>query len=145
MRAVLALLGFLMVFAAAPGIATAQRPPLAVGQVWMFKDANAQTARVVIQKIEQWRKGGEAVHISLYGLASTPRFNGIVEHLPFERTALEASLVQLTDETPPDDLDFNGGYKTWQDARGGIFTITVAEVVEIVVGRLLAAPQAHAI
>ncbi|MEQ1784985.1 MAG: hypothetical protein ABMA14_26870, partial [Hyphomonadaceae bacterium] len=62
MRLVLGLLALLTVFAVAPGVAMAQRAAIAVGQVWTFKDAQADTARVVIQKIEAWENGGEAVH-----------------------------------------------------------------------------------
>lgn len=145
MRLVLGLLAFLTVFAVAPGVAMAQRVAIAVGQVWTFKDARADTARVVIQKIESWENGGEAVHVSLYGLPKAAGFAGEVQHLPFERKALEASLDQLTDESAPADLVITEGYKLWKDGRGGIFTLSIADVIETVLGTMLGKPRSDGI
>lgn len=105
---------------------------VATGQVWTFKDASAPAARVVIQKIEPWAEGREVVHISLYGLPAAQGFNGEVAHLPFDRTALEASLDTLTGDVPPQGLDIAEGYGMWKEAQGGIFTIPLAEAVQAV-------------
>ena len=145
MRPVLVLLAFLMVFAVAPGSAMAQRAEIAVGQVWTFKDARSDTARVVIQKIEVWGHGDEAVHVSLYGLPKAAGFAGEVQHLPFERKALEASLEQLTDESAPADLVITEGYKLWKEDRGGVFSISIADVIEVVLGTMLGKPRSDGI
>jgi hypothetical protein len=128
-----ALLGFMMAFAAIfQGSAMAQTR-ISEGQVWTFKDAPATTARVVIQKIEPWAEGREAVHISIYGLPKFAEFTGEISHMPFDRKALEASLDRLISETPRPGLDFSGGYQEWNSASGGIFTLSISDAVKTVI------------
>jgi hypothetical protein len=51
--------------------------------------------------------------------------------MPFEQPALAASVDRLlaTGVSPPSG--FEGVYKHWQDAKGGIFTINVEQAIEI--------------
>jgi len=136
-----AVLGFALVLLAAilPASAIAQTP-IAEGQVWTFRGATADTARVAIQKIEPWGRG-EAVHISVYGLPAIGGFNGEVSHMPFDRKALERSLDTLTVETPLADIGFAEGYQQWTSASGGVFTLSVAEALKAVLGVMFEAPR----
>lgn len=105
---------------------------IAAGQVWTFKDAPADTARVAIYKIETLGSK-EAVHVSVYNLPREGVFTGEISHMPFERQALEASLDRLTNDTAPSFKNAEEGYRTWQNANGGIFTLSLAQAVAYVV------------
>lgn len=64
-----------------------------------------------------------------------------VSHLPFDEAALAASVDQLlrTDFSP--DSNFVDGYRQWQSAKGGIFTISVAQAIEIVFDTVMRTPR----
>jgi|JI8StandDraft_1071087.scaffolds.fasta_scaffold07488_9 hypothetical protein len=133
MRGGLRVLALVFAVLATAGVAAAQ-PVIAQGQVWTFKDASTETARVAIMRIEEW-EGTQAVHVSIYGLpAIQGSFSGVIAHMPFDRQALEASLETLTTETPRTDLQFESGYRQWKRARGGIFTISLMEAIRIALG-----------
>jgi hypothetical protein len=51
--------------------------------------------------------------------------------LPIASEALARSVNALTSETPP-DTQFEEGYAEWRRAQGGVFTITVPEIVEVI-------------
>ena len=137
----LAVLGFLFALVAIfHGDATAQTR-IEEGQVWTFKNAPSDTARLVIRKIERWEGGCEAVHISVYGLPKVGDFLGEVSHMPFDRKTLEGSLDKLAAEAPRADADFAGGYQEWKSARGGIFTISVAEALKAMLQAVFGPPH----
>jgi hypothetical protein len=136
MRALLAAFAVMVVSLASTGVAMAQTA-IAEGQVWTFKNAPAETARVVIMRIEPYGDG-EAVHVSIYGLPTHPApFDGTIAHMPFERSALEASLSTLMDETPRVDLPFSGGYRMWRDDHGGVWTLSIREAIATVMKTML--------
>jgi hypothetical protein len=124
-----AVLGFALATAAILPMSAMAQTAITEGQVWTFKGASADTARVAIQKIEPWGRG-QAVHVSIYGLAPMVGFNGEVSHMPFDRKALEGSLDMLTAETPRGDIGFAEGYEQWSSASGGIFTLSIAEALK---------------
>jgi hypothetical protein len=109
-------------------------PELAPGQEWSIKSATPTTAQVIIDRLEPWH-GQTIVHISVVnvpvpqGMPGTGNTMTTITHMPFEQAALSASLDQLlaTGTAPPPG--FEDGYKHWQDANGGIFTISVEEAV----------------
>lgn len=111
---------------------------VAAGQVWTFKNAPSDAARVAIYKIERMRDK-EAVHVSIYNLPNNGMFSGEISHMPFERKALESSLDRLTDETAPPSENMEEGYRTWLLDKGGIFTISVADAVNYAVEMTLRA------
>lgn len=138
MRALLAAFVVMVVSLANAGVAMAQ-VAIAEGQVWTFKEAPSDTARVAIVKIEQ--VGDEqAVHISVYGLPPKPGLAGVVAHMPFERGALETSLDTLMDEAPPKGLPFDMGYAHWSRARGGVYAVSVSEALNLAFGVLRPTP-----
>ncbi len=52
--------------------------------------------------------------------------------MPFEESALAASVDQLLATGASPASSFESGYKQWQDAMGGIFTVSVEKAIEFV-------------
>jgi hypothetical protein len=109
-------------------------PGLAPGQQWSIKSTSPTTAKVIIDRLEPWH-GKTAVHISIIDLPVPQGLRGaggttVVTHMPFEQSALAASLDRLlaTGVSPPSG--FESGYKSWHDANGGIFTVSVEKAIE---------------
>jgi len=109
-------------------------PDLAPGQEWSIKSASPTIAKIVIDHFEPWNEK-VVVHVSVVDLPIPQGLPGaggttLIAHMPFERTALAASVDRLlaTGVQPPSS--FEGGYKHWQDAKGGIFTISVEKAIE---------------
>jgi hypothetical protein len=123
--------------AAWPAAALAQPPDLAVGQEWSVKGT---TAKAVIGRIEPYGGGKTAVSISLLDV---PTDHGpiLMAHAPFDKPALVASLDQLlaTGVTLPSA--FEQGYQTWKSANGGVFTLSVAQVIALVLQSLPKKPN----
>lgn len=111
------------------------RPELIPGQVWTIEGEGQEAARLTIQRIEPWGEL-EAVHVSLIGVSAPPgiRFNGVIGHLPFERSALENSLGTLVGTDGVMTATFEEGYADWQAANGGLFELPVAEVIDVIFG-----------
>ncbi len=53
-------------------------------------------------------------------------------HIPFDTVALAASVNQLLATSVVTVPSFEAGYKHWQAATGGIFTISVEATIEAV-------------
>jgi hypothetical protein len=109
-------------------------PGLAPGQQWSIKSAAPTTAKVIIDRLESWHSK-TAVHISIIDLPVPQGLPGaggttVATHMPFEQSALAASLDRLlaTGVSPPSG--FESGYKSWHDANGGIFTVSVEKAIE---------------
>lgn len=138
MRVLLLTFGFLF------GLSLAHADPvdLEKGQVWTFKDAPTDNARIIIGDIEDLWEGKEtAVSISVIGLDQKRLPNGQmggdqIFHLPFARSELEPHLIELADKhiDPPDG--YVEGYSMWKAAveaeEAGVFTISPAEVIDFV-------------
>jgi hypothetical protein len=90
--------------------------------------------KVVIDRLEPWLEK-VVVHVSIVDLPiprGVPGAGGttVIGHMPFEQSALAASVDRLlaTSVSPPPS--FEAGYKNWQDAKGGIFTVSVEKAIE---------------
>jgi hypothetical protein len=109
-------------------------PRFAPGQEWSIKSVSPTTAKVVIDRLEPWHEK-VVVHVSIVDLPipqGVPGAGGTtaIGHMPFEQSALVASVDRLlaTNVAPPPG--FERGYKHWQDAKGGIFTVSVEKAIE---------------
>lgn len=127
------LLAFLILFTTAAS-AHADETPFAVGQIWTLSDPRYPDARVRIGRIEA---DGQTIHISLWGApAPSPDVAAVTGpyltagHLPITDEALRASVRAIVDEEAP-PLQFEAGYAAWREANGGVFTITVPEIVAV--------------
>ncbi len=128
------LLAFALFALASP--AFAQEEPFEVGQVWTLQPPGHPDARVRVGRIEDH---GQTIHISMWGVpAPAPQITDIVaspliaSHLPITSTALRNSVAHRVDDNPPTDLQFEEGYRTWREAEGGVFTLTVPEIIDAI-------------
>jgi hypothetical protein len=132
-------LSMMLIAAAAPsGLTAAERPPpaFAPGQIWSIKSARPTTAKVVINRVEPWEHQ-IVVHVSIIDVPVPRDMPGAgrttdIGHMPFQQSALAASVDRLlaTDASPASS--FESGYKQWQDAKGGVFTINVEQAITFV-------------
>lgn len=103
-----------------------------MGQVWSLGTPMDPAARVHVGLVED---SGQTIHISLWGQplddASGLASPLVAGHLPISADALRRSVDRVVNEAPPEDLRFQEGYQTWKEAQGGVFTITVAEIVSV--------------
>ena len=104
------------------------------GQVWSFKSREFEPdATVTILKIESLPKIGEIIHVRVDGIRLRNCTGGpeptTVQHAPFTREAIERSAGKLmrTGAVP----DFGDGYAEWKAHCGGVYTITVIEMVVV--------------
>lgn len=116
--------------------ALAQEQTFEVGQVWTLRAPMEATARIRVGRIED---NGATIHISLWDVRPPiPNPSGALQrpiwasHLPISSIALSRSVDQLAHESLPEALDLEPGYQQWREAHGGVFTITVAEIVDVI-------------
>ena len=113
--------------------AAAASPDFAVGQEWSIKSS---TAKAVIGRIESW-KDKTAVHVSIVDIPpslAAARANQLtrIDHMPFEKSALAASVSKLLSTDVPPSPNFEAGYKRWKEQNGGIFSISVTQAIGVV-------------
>ncbi len=110
---------------------------LSVGQVWNYQTREVdQGSTLTICKLEELPKVGTVVHVSLSGLhlknsRAPGGYTGEVPHAPFTRDAIERSLTTLQGQGSP-PKGFEAGYRAWKEARGGVFSVPVAEVAGLI-------------
>lgn len=106
----------------------ADRPGYAAGQVWEYRTRPVEPRSLLkIQAIEADPRGDPIYHVSLVDLAIA---GGEVQHLPVSRRTLDASVTRLA-ARQPDFPDPAAGIATWREARGGVFTISIAGIVDM--------------
>lgn len=108
-------------------------PVLTPGQIWSIKAASPTTAKVVINRVEPWERQ-VVVHVSLIDVPIPRHMPGaggttIIGHMPFERSALAASVDHLLATGASPASSYESGYKEWQAAKGGVFTIHVEQAI----------------
>lgn len=132
MKSLLTMFGVLAaIFGSAP-----ERPPYAAGQVWEYSTRPQDAeSRIKIQQIEQ-APNGPIYHISMIGARIGPSGEtSEVSHLPVSRQTLDASVTRLASP----DIDFPdpaGGIAVWRENAGGVFTISLAEIADVLEGTL---------
>jgi hypothetical protein len=104
------------------------------GQVWSYHSRdNEPDATITILKVESLPKIGVVLHIRLDGIHLRNCSGGPepdqIEHAPFTRDAIDRSVVRLirTGNVPP----FQEGYENWHEHCGGVYTITVAQMIAV--------------
>jgi hypothetical protein len=124
--------------------APAARHAYAEGQVWEYRTRpGEEESRLKIQKIETPPEAAPpepVYHISIIGLHLAPHIVGFLPHAPVSRRTLDASVTRLSGkpyEFPP----VEPGIDEWRRAKGGVFTISVAEIVELLDRTTREAPQ----
>jgi len=130
-------LGLLMV--ALVGVsaqAQPSRPAYAAGQVWRYASrAGDEGSLLKIGRVETdpaFQHGLPIYHISLIGVHLGRDQNlTVIGHLPVSKETLDKSVTVLT-ESNAEFPDVSEGIDQWKQANGGVFTISVAEIVAIV-------------
>lgn len=97
--------------------------------------------RLTIERIEPY-KADTVVHVSIAGgeaKATKTGSNfkvvpGLIGHMPFEKSALIASLDQLEQTGARSSAFFEQGYAQWKADNGGVFTIPVSRAIEMSTG-----------
>jgi hypothetical protein len=125
---------------------SAQAPPspYAEGQVWHYKTrVGDEDSLLKIQKIEAapGANTDRIYHISVVGFHfKNSTIAPMLPHAPVSRATLDASVTTLaqTDRSfPPADP----GIAEWRAAHGGYFTITVAEIIDVLDQQMSNVPQ----
>jgi hypothetical protein len=109
-----------------------------VGQVWSYKTRpDEEKSYFIVVKVENHPKLGNIIHIAVHGLKLKKPNGDFIEnadHMPFAEEAINKSAVKLLKEKA-DLPDYKEGYRMWREAfdaeRAGIYTIPIAEAVEI--------------
>lgn len=104
----------------------------AVGQEWSLKSAAGAPAKIVIGMIEPLR-GKTVVHVAIIDIPVHPgqaRFSTIA-HVPFDESALRASVDRLVGVNVPLPQAFVPGYAEWKEHRGGAYSVPVGEVIRL--------------
>ena len=120
----------------------APAPKYAQGQVWEYKTRPQDTGSLLkIQRIESLHEH-MVYHISVIGvhLGGSAAPNAL-QHLPVSDETLDASTIRLSQARPDFPATFEEGIATWREANGGIFTIPVAEIVDIIDQTVKGAPK----
>ena len=110
----------------------------AVGQVWEYRTRPGDEGSLLkIQRVEPYPNApaGDALrvyHISIIGVRLGPEHAPTdLQHLPVSEVTLDASVTRRSESRaafPTSDE----GIAEWRAAQGGVFTISVAEIVGIV-------------
>jgi hypothetical protein len=113
----------------------------AQGQVWEYTSRPSDAgSTLLINKVESDPKLGLIFHISVRAVKVKNKRapSGItteLPHFPVSTKTLEASVTKQLRAEPPNP-EYLEGYAAWRHAfengRAGIFTIPVAEIVEVV-------------
>lgn len=108
---------------------TAPTQQLMVGQLRACR--SAQVGRklfVVVGKLEDFA-GGPIAHVTLRDATRGARLPE-VGHSPFFARVLEASCPKVVG-TGAVGAEFENGYALWREARGGVYTITVEQALDL--------------
>jgi hypothetical protein len=123
------------ILAAAIGLSAQVAPmPYAEGQIWEYRTRPQDTGSLLkIQRITEL--GSDKVyHLSVIGVhLRGPGIAGVLPHMPVSRATLDASVTKRSRSTslfPTTAVD--DGITEWRSAQGGVFTITVANIVDII-------------
>jgi hypothetical protein len=102
----------------------------AEGQVWEYKTRPQDAGSLLkIQRIEDGGALGKIYHISIVGIVIGGN-TSVLTHSPVARATLDASVTRRSD-AKRDWPDATEGIAEWRAAKGGVFTIPVAEIADI--------------
>jgi hypothetical protein len=105
----------------------------AAGQIWEYRTRPSDTGSLLkVQSVENHDVLGTVYHISVIGIRfRNPEMHPELPHTPVSLETLDASVTRLSTKAPvfpkPED-----GIAQWRDDDGGVFTIPVSDIVEIV-------------
>lgn len=109
---------------------------LKVGQVWTYQGAELEESRLTIGAIQDAPEG-RIIHVQIAPIPMKTvgdghMIGGMVGHMPFAEEVVLENLLTLEATGVSVDPMFKGGFQQWQDANGGVFTITPSQAVSLV-------------
>ena len=104
------------------------------GQVWSYKTRVGEaSSTVTILRVEKTPKVGVIVHVRVDGVQFKNCTGGpaptTIDHAPFTKVAMDKSVIRqlrIVSTLPK----FEAGYKDWLAHCGGVYTVTVGEMVD---------------
>ena len=113
------------------------------GQVWEYKTRPQDTGSLVkIQKIEEAPRGS-IYHVSLIGIHIASGRSTVLQHSPVSRQTLDESVTRQVKD-PGTFPDASEGIAEWRAAHGGVFTIPLAQIADVIEQTAAAQPGAPA-
>jgi len=118
---------------------SAQAPPghpaYAAGQVWRYSPRPGDEGSLLkIGRVETdpaFQQGRPIYHISVIGVhMGVDRHVTEIGHLPVSQETLDMSVIALSDSNAPFP-NVENGIEQWRQAKGGVFTLTVAQIVAV--------------
>jgi hypothetical protein len=105
------------------------------GQVWSYKTRpGEESSTLTILRVEKTPKLGTIVHLRIDRVHFSNCTGGpspeVIEHAPFTRAALEASVTMKVNSVTQVPA-YDAGYKDWLSHCGGVYTITVDRMVAV--------------
>ncbi len=91
-----------------------------------------------VEAVPEAVEPGPVFHVSVIGVRIGEQFGTVLPHLPVSRETLDGSVTRRAKGTyalPP----FEQGISEWRSARGGVFTIELADIVDVVQASLASA------
>ncbi len=107
------------------------------GQEWQYQTRPVdEGSTLVIGAIETHERLGDIVHIAVNGAhVINPKteggFSNGIGHIPITKQALADCVLKIVN-TCVEAPSIDEGIKTWKEADGGVFEISVAQAVQIV-------------
>ncbi|MCK4635307.1 MAG: hypothetical protein KAT32_00430 [Candidatus Moranbacteria bacterium] len=106
------------------------------GQVWTYKTReNESDSKIYIVKIEEFGKDEFIYHIYVDNLkienAQLGKQQTFLGHSPVSKVSLDLSVLEMVEKTKSLP-DINEGYNSWKDNNGGVFDISIKEIIEFV-------------
>jgi hypothetical protein len=101
------------------------------GQMWTVKNSDI---RIVVGRIEPFVKSKTAVSISVFNVPCPPEAGcktTVVAHAPFDAEVLANSVDELVGTSAQTAPQFDQGYANWKQAHGGVFTVPVSKLPEL--------------
>ena len=102
----------------------------AEGQVWEYRTRRGEERSLVkIQRIERDAETSAPVfHVSLSGLKW--RHADVLAHAPVSQDALDLSVTRLCTADPQFPAS-DEGIAEWKRSKGGVYSVSLAEIVEM--------------
>jgi len=117
-----------LIFSAAQA---ADKPTFQSGQMWTVKNSDI---RIVVGRVEPFGKSKTAVSISVFDVPCPPQAGcktTVIAHAPFDADALADSVAKLVSTNAPTASQFQQGYTNWKQANGGVFTVPVSRLPDL--------------
>jgi hypothetical protein len=107
-----------------------------VGQIWRYTPRpgdEGSLLKIGRVEVDPSLQGGQPIyHISVIGvhLGQDHRLT-VIGHLPVSKETLDKSVIALA-KSEAEFPDVAGGIEEWKRAKGGVFTISIADIVTFV-------------